>query len=110
LKPEGLDLGSTLPYMRRKYATWTLLAACGGMIEDADLPEKQFIKEYCNHCPVKMECLTEGLWYQFSGVWGGTTETKRKQLTLLLSEMWQSPEEPELLALLEKTIGFPLPH
>lgn len=40
---------------------------------------RRTINEYCVPCPVRSECLAEGLKERF-GVWGGTTPKERRRL------------------------------
>lgn len=35
-------------------------------------------KDFCNACPVKAICLEFALLHDLSGIWGGTTESERK--------------------------------
>lgn len=63
--------------------TWWLKAACRGMDPDlfyserADGASDRAAKAVCARCPVVDECLDFGLYEKF-GIWGGTTEKKRR--------------------------------
>ena len=37
-------------------------------------------KKICHTCPVEVECLEHALKYFETGVWGGTTETERREI------------------------------
>lgn len=63
---------------------WSAQAAC----RDTD-PDEMFVqgaaqnrvKQICNGCPVKMECLADALDNRIEfGVWGGMTERERRAL------------------------------
>lgn len=42
-------------------------------------PARQAINDYCLGCPVRLECLEEGMVERY-GVWGGTTPKERRKL------------------------------
>jgi predicted Fe-S protein YdhL (DUF1289 family) len=39
--------------------------------------------EFCNDCPIIMECLEWALKHDERGVWGGTTDKERRQIKRL---------------------------
>lgn len=81
------------------------------MIEDADLPEKNFRNLYCDHCPVIKDCFKEGFWNQYEGVWGGTTTGERKYILNVYKELVASKNNEDsvhLTNLLSNTLRFPL--
>ena len=41
---------------------------------------ERMVKEICNNCPLKFECLLYAIQTGQHGIWGGTTERERKEL------------------------------
>lgn len=77
LKPEGMNKVLNV-------GAWSEQAAC----RETD-PDEMFVqgaaqnrvKQICNGCPVKMECLADALDNHIEfGVWGGMTERERRAL------------------------------
>jgi WhiB family redox-sensing transcriptional regulator len=72
--------------LRLLVASWRQLAACRGRDTDAFYVSKDVlhppdeIREVCESCPVRADCLFEALVHREQGVWGGTTERQRKLL------------------------------
>jgi WhiB family redox-sensing transcriptional regulator len=71
------------PPAARRSADWRLSAACRGLDTNLFFPERgetQFeAKTVCAHCPVRAECLADGI-NEKTGVWGGTSERERRTL------------------------------
>lgn len=72
--------------MRTPVAPWRRYAACLGVDPEAffktrekGFETRQTINTYCVPCPVRAECLEEGM-KEDMGVWGGTTANERKAL------------------------------
>lgn len=69
---------------------WRRSAACRNLsAEDADRiffigtgKSARLAREFCNHCPVQRQCLDYALYYHETGIWGGTTDSERKVLTI----------------------------
>lgn len=62
---------------------WRLKARCISADPEVfqnSLLERVAIEQFCNHCPVKENCLAEALKNNDIGVWGGTTERERKYM------------------------------
>ena len=70
---------------------WRLRAACAGRSPNLWFPEggghsraTQEALAICRTCPVLMDCAEHALAEpELYGIWGGTTETQRKNLTLV---------------------------
>lgn len=66
----------------RGYKEWWPERVCN--TEDAtilfDTKPRKAKDDYCDHCPVKKDCLNYALLYKEHGVWGGTTKADRDQI------------------------------
>lgn len=66
---------------------WRDRAACKGVDPDLFFPRRgdgigkqhAVIKEYCEQCPVRRQCLEVGL-REIKGIWGGKTVEERREL------------------------------
>lgn len=75
---------------------WRMSASCRG--HDPEIFYTQGSNEYrsvCKGCPVRLECLNEGL-YDENGVWGGTTAAQRKRIRQHIRQRLQEGLEPDL--------------
>lgn len=79
---------------RTPVAIWRKKAACLGAEPEQFFPirveagwkggkTRRTINEYCVPCPVKAECLEEGMKERL-GIWGGTTPKERMKLRVEL--------------------------
>jgi Transcription factor WhiB len=67
---------------------WRTLAVCKGADPNLFQPEKETPREeialtiatYCDACPVKEQCLDHAVENNEKGIWGGTTETRRRKM------------------------------
>lgn len=63
---------------------WMSWAVCQEVDPEAFFPEKggspRDAKRICAGCPVRGECLDYALEHGLIGVWGGTTETERREM------------------------------
>lgn len=50
------------------------------------------VKQLCNDCPVKKECLDHALHHEKYGFWGGTTEKQRKIIRKREGIIYQAPQ------------------
>jgi len=84
LSGEGPEIGLRGSNQVLNVVAWSAQAAC----RDTD-PDEMFVqgaaqnrvKQICNGCPVKMECLADALDNRIEfGVWGGMTERERRAL------------------------------
>lgn len=65
----------------RAYEEWFPEAVC--RIEPAKtefIKKSKSVKQYCEECPVKGECLEYAILYSEHGVWGGTTDVERERV------------------------------
>jgi WhiB family redox-sensing transcriptional regulator len=76
---------TTTPTSQPADDDWWLRAACRGSV-NPDMffptqgrPEPERV-ELCQGCPVRADCLREGLDTGSKGIWGGTTERQRRKL------------------------------
>lgn len=46
----------------------------------------------CKDCPLKMECLEWALHHEKYGIWGGTTDTQRKELRVKMKIAYCDPQ------------------
>ena len=53
---------------------------------------KPEVKQACETCPVKQDCLDHALKYEAHGFWGGTSEKQRKRLRASLNIKMDKPE------------------
>jgi WhiB family redox-sensing transcriptional regulator len=65
------------------FSDWILQAACRGQGPDDFVrgPKSNYatIRELCETCPVRRECLEYALADEsLTGLWGGTTDTERR--------------------------------
>jgi WhiB family transcriptional regulator, redox-sensing transcriptional regulator len=65
------------------FSDWILQAACRGQGPDEFVrgPKSNYItiRELCESCPVRPECLEYALADEsLTGLWGGTTDTERR--------------------------------
>jgi WhiB family redox-sensing transcriptional regulator len=76
-----------------RHVLWTERAACRGEVShlffapgspevpDVRAKRETMAKSICARCPVKSACLAYALRvHEALGIWGGTTETERRQL------------------------------
>lgn len=65
---------------------WQEEAACKGVdtsiffLDEHQIYPRNTFKDYCNHCPVKEECLEFALVFNLVGVWGGMTDRERRRI------------------------------
>jgi WhiB family transcriptional regulator, redox-sensing transcriptional regulator len=59
---------------------WQEEAACRGSNNDTFFSDEKAAKGICAGCPVMVECLEAALVYNYSGVWGGTTDKERQRI------------------------------
>lgn len=93
---------------------WHMKAACRGIGEPETFfptptAEKRFgpgeAKNYCDACPVWLECLKAGLEGNEYGTWGGTTHSERVKLRNRIK-----PEDYATLARLREVLTDELPR
>lgn len=59
---------------------WKLSAACRGLETEAFYSNKlSAVKQFCDICPVKPDCLEYALLTEQYGIWGGMSEAERKR-------------------------------
>lgn len=73
--------------------SWTNDAACKGVDPNLFFPTrgsnslngvaKAAIKQYCNECPVRLQCLDYALVNNEPGIWGGTSQFQRRRMKSL---------------------------
>lgn len=64
---------------------WMADAACRGKDTAEFFPESwtpPHIREICEACPVREECLDYALRYHEHGIWGGTTAKDRRRIRM----------------------------
>lgn len=66
---------------------WQDSAACNGLNDDTFFPLSEteeyarvIGEKYCDRCPVRAECLSDGVLTRSRGVWAGTTSDLRAKL------------------------------
>lgn len=65
---------------------WQSKANCRGESTEAFYPEPDksrdaAVKNLCDTCPVRTECLEHALTYGEWGIWGGTDDKERRRIT-----------------------------
>jgi len=53
-------------------------------------------KQICALCPIRLDCLSYGLYHEAFGIWGGTTERERKTMRRKLN-INLVPKEPSAI-------------
>lgn len=83
-RPDGVVL-PTVPTEGSQDPRWRERAACRGCDPDLFFPARRGdnippeVRAVCGACPVRKECLAEGMDERF-GVWGGVSERGRRRL------------------------------
>ena len=77
--------------------SWRSEANCisydvGDFYPERGQPVASHIREACEGCPVRTQCLNHALLYERHGFWGGTTEEKRRTLRKELGIKAKTPE------------------
>jgi hypothetical protein len=59
---------------------WQTMAKCSGKNTEIFFQNDEEAKRICADCPVRPDCLDAALIYNYSGVWGGTTDKERRKI------------------------------